>query len=177
MNKFIYVICAFVVGYFAINNYILNNRNDKLTIENTTISAENMVLWEKLKSKTVIYKDKIIQQIKYQDRIITVIKYLPPEGQAIITVDNNNQTTLTVKQKGFCIYPAFQGIASKTLQIGLGVRLAYWNRYGLGLGLSNEIKPYLYIDRRISDFIPFMQNTAVGVSYDGNIGVIVSVFL
>ena len=170
MNKLIYVVLLFAIAYFAVSNYLNVNKIDKLTIENATLS-------EDLKSKTTIYKDKIIYQTRIKEKVVTHIKYLPPEGQATITVDNNNQTILTVKEKGFCIYPAIQGIASKTLQIGLGVRLAYWNRYGLGLGLSNEIKPYLYIDRRISDFIPFFQNTSVGISYDGGVGLIVSVFL
>jgi hypothetical protein len=170
MNKLIYVVLLFAIAYFAVSNYLNVNKIDKLTIENATLS-------EDLKSKTTIYKDKVIYQTRIKEKVVTQIKYLPPEGQATITVDNNNQTTLTVKEKGFCIYPAFQGIASKTLQIGLGVRLAYWDRYGLGLGLSNEIKPYLYIDRRISDFIPFCQNTSVGISYDGGVGLIVSVFL
>lgn len=170
MNKIIYIILAFGIIYFAVSNKINQNKIDKLTIENATLS-------EDLKNKTTIYKDKVIYQTRIKEKIVTQIKYLPPEGQAIITVDNNNQTILTVKQKGFCIYPAIQGLASKTLQIGLGVRIAYWNRYGLGLGLSNEIKPYLYIDRRISDFIPFCRNTSVGISYDGGVGLIVSVFL
>lgn len=170
MNKIIFVILLSIIGYLGFCNYLNTTKIDKLTIENATLS-------EDLKSKTAIYKDKVIYQTRIKEKVVTQIKYLPPEGQATITVDNNNQTILTVKQKGFCIYPAIQGIASKTLQIGLGVRLAYWNRYGLGLGLSNEIKPYLYIDRRISDFIPFCQNTSVGISYDGGVGLIVSVFL
>lgn len=177
MNKILYIILAFGLLYFAVSNKINQNKIDKLTIENTTISAENSALWEKLKSKTTITKDKIIQQVKYQDKIITVIKYLPPEGQATITTNNQDQTELHIQQKGFCLFPAVNGIASNTLQIGFGARFLFWNRYGLGAGISNEFKPYLYIDRRVSDFIPFFQNTAVGVSYDGNIGVIVSVFL
>lgn len=170
MNKIIYVILAFAILYFAVNNKINQNKIDKLTIENATLS-------EDLKNKTTIYKDKIVFQTRYEDKVITKIEYLPPESHTTITTNNQDQTELHIQQKGFCLFPAINGIASSTLQIGFGARLFYYDRYGLGAGVSNEFKPYLYIDRRISDFIPFFQNTSVGVSYDGNIGIIVSVFL
>jgi len=170
MNKIILVISVFVVGYFAINNFILTRENDKY-------KKEIVILKENEKQKTVIYRDKIIHQVKYQDKIITKIEYLPPESHTTITTNNQDQTTLDIQKKGFCLFPAINGIASNTFQFGFGARLFYYDRYGLGVGISNELKPYLYIDRRISDFIPFCQNTAVGVSYDGNIGFIVSVFL
>lgn len=170
INKIIYVVLIFGVLYFAVNNKINQNKIDKLTIENATLS-------EDLKNKTTIYKDKIVFQTRYKDKVITKIEYLPPESHTIITTDNQDQTTLDIQQKGFCLFPAINGIASNTFQFGFGARLFFWDRYGLGVGISNELKPYLYIDRRISDFIPFCQNTAVGVSYDGNIGLIISIFL
>lgn len=170
MNRIIYVILAFAILYFAVSNKINQNKIDKLMIENATLS-------EDLKNKTTIYKDKIVFQTRYKDKVITKIEYLPPESHTTITTDNNDQTELHIQQKGFCLFPAINGIASSTLQIGFGARLFYYDRYGLGAGISSEFKPYLYIDRRISDFIPFFQNTSVGVSYDGNIGFIVSVFL
>lgn len=170
MNKIIYVILGFGLLYFAVNNFIL-------TKENTSLKKDIVILKENEKQKTIIYKDKIIHQVKYQDKIITKIEYLPPESHTTITTDNQDQTTLNIQKKGFCVFPAINGIASQHLQLGFGARFIYWNRYGLGAGISSEFKPYLYIDRRISDFIPFFQNTSVGVSYDGNIGFIVSVFL
>ena len=170
MNKIIYVILGFGLLYFAVSNKINQNKIDKLTIENATLS-------ENLKNKTTIYKDKVVFQTRYKDKVITKIEYLPPESHTTITTDNNDQTTLNIQKKGFCVFPAINGIASQHLQLGFGARFFYWNRYGLGAGISNEFKPYLYIDRRVSDFIPFVQNTSVGVSYDGNIGFIVSVFL
>lgn len=170
MNKIIFVILLSIIGYLGFCNYLNTKKIDKLTIENSKLADD-------LKMKTVIYKDKIVFQTRYKDKVITKIEYLPPESHTTITTDNQDQTTLNIQQKGFCLFPAINGIASSTLQIGFGARLFFWDRYGLGVGISNELKPYLYIDRRISDFIPFMQNTAVGVSYDGNIGFIVSVFL
>ena len=170
MNKIIFVILLSIIGYLGFCNYLNTTKIDKLTIENSKLA-------EDLKMKTVIYKDKIVFQTRYKDKVITKIEYLPPESHTIITTDNQDQTTLNIQTKGFCLFPAINSIASNTFQFGFGARLFFWDRYGLGVGISNELKPYLYIDRRISDFIPFCQNTAVGVSYDGNIGFIVSVFL
>lgn len=170
MNKIIFIILLSIIGYLGFMNYLNNKKIDKLTIENSKLA-------EDLKMKTVIYKDKVIFQTRVNEKVVTVIKYLPPEGHTTITTDNNNQTTLNIQTKGFCLLPAINGIASQHLQVGFGARFLFWNRYGLGAGISNEFKPYLYIDRRVSDFIPFFQNTSVGVSYDGNIGFIVSVFL
>jgi len=170
MNKLIYIILIFGLIYFGVSNKINQNKIDNLTITNSILS-------EDLKAKTVIYKDKVVFQTRYKDKVITKVEYLPPESHTTIITDNNNQTTLNIQKKGFCLLPAINGIASEHLQLGFGARFVYWNRYGLGLGLSSEIKPYLYIDRRVSDFIPFLQNSTVGVSYDGNIGFIVSVFL
>lgn len=170
MNKIIYVILTFGILYFGISNKINENKIDKLTIENATLSEE-------LKNKTTIYKDKVVFQTRYKDKVITKIEYLPPESHTTITTNNQDQTELHIQQKGFCLFPAVNSIASNTFHFGLGARLFFLDRYGLGVGISNELKPYLYIDRRISDFIPFFQNTAVGVSYDGNIGLIISIFL
>ena len=170
INKLIYVVLIFGLLYFAINNFILTRENDKY-------KKDIVILQENEKQKTVIYRDKIIHQVRYQDKIITKIEYLPPESHTTITTDNQDQTTLNIQTKGFCLFPAINGIASNTSQIGFGARLFFWDRYGLGVGISNELKPYLYIDRRISDFIPFCHNTAVGISYNGDIGLIISIFL
>ena len=53
MNKIIYVILAFTILYFAVSNKINQNKIDKLTIENATLS-------EDLKNKATIYKDKVV---------------------------------------------------------------------------------------------------------------------
>ena len=170
MNKIIFVILISVIGYLGFMNYLNNKKIDNLTIENNQLS-------EDLKMKTIVYKDKVVFQTWYKDKVITKIEYLPPESHTTITTDNNDQTTLNIQQKGFCLFPTVNSIASNTFHFGFGARLFFLDRYGLGVGISNELKPYLYIDRRISDFIPFCQNTAVGISYDGNIGLIISIFL
>ena len=170
MNKIIFIILLSVIGYLGFMNYLNNKKIDKLTIENSKLADD-------LKMKTVIYKDKVVFQVRENEKIKTVIKYLPPESSATITTNTDGQSSLTIQNKGFTIEPSASFISTSELLGGLSCRFLFWNRYGLGAGISSEFKPYLYIDRRISDFIPFFQNTSVGVSYDGGVGLIVSVFL
>jgi len=170
MNKIIFIILLSVIGYLGFMNYLNNKKIDKLTIENSKLADD-------LKMKTVIYKDKVVFQVREKEKIKTVIKYLPPEGSATITTNTDGQSSLSIKNKGFTFKPSASFISTSELLGGLSCRFLFWNRYGLGAGISSEFKPYLYIDRRISDFIPFFQNTSVGVSYDGGVGLIVSVFL
>jgi hypothetical protein len=53
------------------------------------------------------------------------------------------------------------------VQPQVAARLAYWDRYGLGLGLSQS-GVNIFFDRRVDDFIPFMSNSTVGLFLDRN---------
>jgi hypothetical protein len=108
---------------------------------------------------------------------------LPPEGKAEISVDLEGNTNLKIKS----FSPAVNGICSlNRLKVGISSRFAYWGRYGLGVGINlccscnnnnyNTVKPFLSVDRRISDFVPFMRNTTVGIVYDGDFVIELSVF-
>lgn len=169
MNKIIFIILISVIGYLGFCNYLNTKKIDKLTIENSKLADD-------LKMKTVIYKDKVVFQVREKEKIKTVIKYLPPESSAIITTDLNNQSSLVIKNKGFTFKPSASFISTSELLGGLSCRFLFWDRYGLGIGLNSQIRPYIYADRRISDFVPFAENTAIGVCYDGSFGLIVSLF-
>jgi len=169
MNKIIFIILISIIGYLGFCNYINNKKIDKLTIENSQLS-------EDLKMKTVIYKDKIVYQIRENEKIKTVVKYLPPESSATITTDIDGQSSLSIQNKGFTFEPAASFISNSEFLGGLSFRLLFWDRYGAGIGLNSKIRPYIYADRRISDFIPFAQNTTIGVCYDGDFGLIISLF-
>ena len=65
--------------------------------------------------KTVIYKDKVVYQVRENEKIKTVIKYLPPESSAIITTDLNNQSSLVIKNKGFTFKPSASFISTSEL--------------------------------------------------------------
>lgn len=177
MNKYLYGILILVIIFLAVLNKINGMKIDGMTVQIDQLSADNATLADNLQMQAVIHKNKVIIKTRYKDKIITKIEYLPPEGNAIISTHNDGTTTLKIKKFGVCIEPLINGIASRNLQVGIGSRLMYWNRYGCGVGLNSETRPYGFIDRRIDDFIPFLSNTAIGVNYDGYFGFIVSVFL
>ena len=169
MNKIIFIILLSVIGYLGFMNYLNNKKIDKLTLENNQLS-------EDLKMKTVVYKDKLVYQVRENEKVKTVIKYLPPESSATITTNTDGQSSLIIKNKGFTFKPSASFISTSELLGGLSCRFLFWDRYGLGIGLNSKIRPYIYADRRISDFIPFAENTAIGVCYDGSFGLIISLF-
>lgn len=169
MNKIIFIILLFIIGYLGFMNYLNTKKIDKLTIENSKLADD-------LKMKTVIYKDKVVYQVRENEKIKTVIKYLPPESSATITTNTDGQSALTIRNKGFCFKPSASFISTSEFLGGLSCRFLFWDRYGLGAGLNSKMRPYIYADRRISDFIPFAENTAIGVCYDGEFGVIISLF-
>ena len=169
MNKIIFIILLSIIGYLGFMNYLNNKKIDKLTIENSKLADD-------LKMKTVIYKDKVVFQIRENEKIKTVIKYLPPESSATITTNTDGQSSLTIQNKGFTFKPSASFISNSELLGGLSCRFLFWDRYGLGIGLNSKIRPYVYADRRISDFVPFAENIAIGVCYDGSLGVIISLF-
>ena len=108
MNKIIFIILISVIGYLGFMNYLNNKKIDKLTIENSQLA-------EDLKMKTVVYKDKVIYQVRENEKIKTVIKYLPPEGSATITTNTEGQSALTVKNKGFTFKPSASFISTSEL--------------------------------------------------------------
>ena len=163
--------------------------------QNTKLIDKNATLEENLKNKTIIYKDKII----YKERVVsgTEVKqetvYVPVDGKIeILTPEEGNKLDLNlidkvfnhvikqedgsiilVKNKGFTIAPEVSALYSNKLELGLQVKIVYWDRYNIGIGITNEETLYGYISRNISDIFPFLYSTSAQVAYgkdldDGN---------
>lgn len=170
-----------------------------LNKQNTILVDKNATLEENLKNKTVIYKDKIIykERIKGNEVSGTEIQqqtiYIPTDGKIEILTPEEGQnlniglidslfnhiieqedgTIILVKDKGFTIAPEVSLLYSNKLEFGGQVKLFYWSRWNLGLGITNEETLYGYVARNISDLIPFFKNTSAQVAYgkdldDGN---------
>lgn len=172
MNKiitFVVIVVIFFGFIFALKYNLLLKERDNLILTNTKLE-------EGLVNKVKISKTQIVVQTKYKDKIVTVIKYLPPEGSATIATTDLGETLVDIKNKGFTLTPSASFLMNKDFYAGLSLRLFFWNRYGCGIGFSSILKPYGFLDRRIDDFVPFMQNTSVGIFYDGSIGLQVSVY-
>lgn len=83
------------------------------------------------------------------------------------TVIKNPETgeLILVKKAGVCFAPALAGTAALNYGLGVGLqaRLLYYNRWGVGPGISSKEYGYIFVDRRISDLVPYIKNTAVGI--------------
>jgi hypothetical protein len=193
------ILIIVLVGIVTILNWLLAARQKEVD----KLLSEKGVLADNLKSQAIIEKDKVIyrERINRSSREInkgnskkegtegsagsdvkTSVRYLPPEAKAEICVDLKGNTSLKVKNKGFCLCPAIScTLNNKGLRAGIEARLTYWGRYGLGVGINvgctsnnnnyNPVKPFLSVERRISDIVAFMRNTTIGITYDGDLGI------
>jgi hypothetical protein len=192
------ILIIVLVGIVAILNWLFAARQKEVD----KLLSEKGVLADNVKSQAIIEKDRIVykERIKGRSREInkgnskkegsrgsdgsvlkTSVRYLPPEAKAEICVYLEGNTSLKIKNKGFCLCPAISCILNnKGLRAGIEARLVYWGRYGLGVGVNinrnrdSIVKPFLVLDRRISDIVPFMRNTTIGIAYDGDLGISLS---
>lgn len=162
---FLAILTLFVFVYFGIKNYTQAKTIDKLMITNNELMTTNGKLSEQIKFSVSTQKEKIIWKYKQADqKVITQIKYVPIEGGAEITVDNDDNIVVDVKTKGFCVKPNIDIFYDNGVKGGLSFRLMYWNRWGFCAGVSQELKPYVMIDRRTTDFLPMFDNTSIGLA-------------
>lgn len=171
-----------IIAFLLIRIVYLNKQNT-LLIDKTATLEEN------LKNKTVIYKDKII----YKERVDTVsgteVKqetvYIPVDGKIeILTpaeqeklnlnildkvfnhiIKQEDGSVILVKNKGFTLAPEVAALYSDKLELGLQVKVFYWDRYNLGAGITNNYVLYGYASRNISDILNFTKNTSAQVSF------------
>lgn len=161
-----------------------------LNKQNTILIDKTATLEESLSKQTIIYKDKIVYKERVGDSVIgTSIKqetvYIPVDGKVEIlnpldtsninlslidkvfnkVVTQEDGTVILIKNKGFTISPEIAGLYSNKLELGIQLKLAYWSRYNVGLGITNETTLYGYLSRNISDLIPFIHNTSAQISY------------
>jgi len=160
MNKYIIIALVCFLTFFIVQNKLNKDKLDTLMLENRTLSDQLQASISINNGKvTILYRDR--EKIKYVDR------YLPPEGDGTINIGTDGTIEVNVKDKGFTFLPQLGlGVAS-SVHPQVAARLAYWNRYGLGLGLSSD-GVNLFFDRRVDDFIPFMNNSTIGVYIDRN---------
>lgn len=179
--KFFKLIPYLIIAFLLIRIVYLNKQN-------TILIDKTATLEENLKNKTVIYKDKII----YKERVDTVsgteVKqetvYIPIDGKVEILTPSEQEklnlnildkafnhiikqedgSVILVKNKGFTIAPEVAALYSDKLELGLQVKVFYWDRYNLGAGITNNSVLYGYASRNISDILNFTKNTAAQVA-------------
>ena len=165
-----------------------------LNKQNTILIDKNATLEENLKNKTIIYKDKIIykERVKGSEVNGTEVQqqtvYIPIDGRIEILTPDEGQnlniglidnlfnhiikqedgTIILVKDKGFTIAPYISSFYSKEFEYAIQLKLFYWNRYGTGFGYSDKDTIFLFIDRNVSDVLPFTRNLSVQIIYGKN---------
>lgn len=152
------IIIIMLIAVIAFYSIALN----KAKTEITDIELEKELLEKNLQSIVNVKNTEV--KIVYKDRetIITKIEYLPPEGQIKISTDINNKQHIDLINKGFTFGPNIGISYAEKVSFMFGVRIYYWNRYGLGLGInSNGLS--IYADRRIDDVFSFLPNSTIGV--------------
>lgn len=157
----IYILCG-TIGLLLCNNWLKERAINNLTAQNTTLEKD-LKASISISGRKIIYKTRTLA-----GEVKTIIKYLPPEGGATINQSaTSGEIDLRVKARGLTFKPALAGLFGPTPQIGVEARLAYWNRYGagLGVGFNNNIgdtSVYVMADRRADDLLPWFDNLAIG---------------
>lgn len=179
LKIFIIIVLAVFLMILFFQNKKINQQNAALTLINKTLKDNEQLRVEVERGQIIILNRKTTGQTgKNTDVIEKKGIYTPPEGKAVISQDLTGKVTIQNTNKGFCIEPGLAGQVdtSGELSLGFSLRVAYWDRYGIGGGINTKLRPYAFIDRRIDDFIKFANNTTVGMFYDGGAGVFIAVF-
>lgn len=171
MKKLINILLAATLGALLLGNCQKAHKIDRLTETSATLPAGQQ-------ATVKVADNKVITTVRRQDGTVDArVQYAPPEGSVSVVQPASGPATVRVKHAGFTFRPAAQGLAGKDLKIALGARLLYFDRYGAGVGVSHDMEPYLFADRRIDDFVGIFKNTTVGV-YGGprSAGVMIGVY-
>jgi hypothetical protein len=154
-----------VIALFGVDHYLNQRKINDLLVQNKALDQNLKMSLQITPSRQIIYKTRTLT-----GEVKTVIKYLPPEGSAEVTQDaDSGETNLKIEHYGWTFRPLLSGMADNDgLSGGIGARFYFYDRWGAGglLKLSEnikDIKPKIFIDRRIDDFVPFLYNTSVGL--------------
>lgn len=171
MKRLISVLALLIIAGLLFSNWWRGRQIDKLSAQSGTLSDSQAAL-------VVVKDNKLTSTVRQPDGTVkTEVKYVPPEGRAEVLQPTDGPTEISVKRAGLTFRPAVQGLVGKELKAGLGARLAYFDRYGAGVGLDSDLEGYLFVDRRLDDLTGLLKNTTVGLyGGRGRLGVLVGVY-
>ena len=171
MKRLINILALLLVAGILFSNWHKGRQLDKLAVKSGALADGQA-------ARVVLKDNKLTATVRLADGSIkTEVKYVPPEGKAEVVQPEGGAAEISVKRAGLTFRPAVQGLLGKELKAGLGVRLAYFDRYGAGVGLDTDLDGYLFVDRRLDDLTGLLKNTTVGLyGGRGRIGVLVGVY-
>lgn len=172
MKKLTRLLALLLLAGLLFSNWYKARQVDKLTAKTATLP-------ESTAAQVVIKANKITAKVRQPDGSVkATVKYLPPEGTVEVVRPTQGAETIRVKRAGFTFRPAVHGLLGNDIKAGLGARLAYFDRYGAGVGLDQNAAPYVFADRRLDDFTGLLRNTTAGVFVgSGRVGVLIGVYL
>lgn len=172
MKKLTRLLALLLLAGLLLSNWHKARQLDKLTAKTATLP-------ETTAAQVVVKANKLTAKVRQPDGSVkATVKYVPPEGSVEVVRPTQGAETIRVKRAGFTFRPAVQGLLGSDIKAGLGARLAYFDRYGAGVGLDQKAAPYVFADRRLDDFTGLLRNTTAGVFVgSGRVGVLIGVYL
>lgn len=172
MKKLTRLLALLLLAGLLFSNWYKARQLDKL-------AAQTATLPESTAAQVVVKANKLTAKVRQPDGSVkATVKYVPPEGTVEVVRPTQGAETIRVKRAGFTFRPAVQGLLGNEVKAGLGARLAYFDRYGAGVGLDQNAAPYVFADRRLDDFTGLLRNTTAGVFVgQDRVGVLIGVYL
>lgn len=164
ISKIIIFLLLLIVGVFWFQNYLLKRSTDKL-IEDSNVLPPNVKQEIVVKQDKVTIKEKKTNKTTGEVSVSSNTHYIPPEGSLTVTTSEDGETNYKLTNKGFTFTPGITVIPSEVTDVGVNVRLLYYNRFGAGVGgvisIEDNPKPGFLgvVDYR------FYKNFAIGVAY------------
>lgn len=115
-----------------------------------------------------VVNDKItIVRRESDGKVTQVTKYIPPDGGAKITVNEDGEVEVYVKNKGFTFSPGLGVYYGHDIRIALGSDLVYYNRHTLAVGVGFG-KPVIAVPYVAWGYTPDWRwaNTALTLGYE-----------
>lgn len=171
VKRLIKILALLLLAGLLFSNWYRGRQIDKLAAQSGTLPDHQ-------NARVVVKDNKLTATVRQTDGSVkTEVKYVPPEGRAEVVQPTNGPAEISVKRAGLTFRPAVQGLVGKELKAGLGARLAFFDRYGAGVGLDTDLEGYLFVDRRLDDLTGLLKNTTVGLyGGRGRLGVLVGVY-
>lgn len=172
MKKLTRLLALLLLAGLLFSNWYKARQLDKLTAKTATLP-------ESTAAQVVVKANKLTAKVRQPDGSVkATVKYVPPEGTVEVVRPTQGAETIRVKRAGFTFRPAVQGLLGNEIKAGLGARLAYFDRYGAGVGLDQNAAPYVFADRRLDDLTGLLHNTTAGVFVgQGRVGVLIGIYL
>jgi hypothetical protein len=172
MKNYVIMFLIIVIAALAVSSavfyglYMYEHNSKKNEIWANTPLPENTQA-QVIASATEI---KIKNKIQTSSGSVTQAQIIPVYPESNVTVNITDENKIEVSQKiwGFCVKPNISVFYADHIQCGFGARFVFIRLWGVSLGISQELAPYVMIDRRLRDVLPILANASIGIIVEQN---------